>query len=98
MSFNSAIVLDKIIRTAASYQKTSPLTAESPVAQTSHTSKKLLTHEQILKMTIIDVSLSTGYLKAVQCFLKGAMIIAHLYDLFELELYVLKSAAICKAA
>ena len=50
------------------------------------------------KMTIKDVSLSTDYLKAVQCFLKGAMIIAHSYNLSELELHVLKSAAICKTA
>ena len=91
-------MLDKIIRTAASYQKTSPLIVGPPVAQTPHMSEKLLTHEQMLKMIIKDMSLSTGYLKAVQCFLKGAMTIAHSYDLSKLELHVLKSAAICKAA
>ena len=96
--FNSAIVLDKIIRTATSHQKTPPSIAEPPVAQTPHMSEKLLTHEQMLKMIIKDMSLSTGYLKAVQCFLKGAMTIAHSYDLSKLELHVLKSAAICKAA
>ena len=96
--FNPAIVLDKIIRTAASRQKTPPPTAGPPVAQTPRTSEKLLTHGQMLEMTIEDVGLSTGYLKAVQRFLKGAMAIAHSYDLSELELRVLKSAAIRKAA
>ena len=98
MPFNLAIVLDKIIRTAASHQKTPPLTAGPPVAQTPHTSEKLLTHGQMLEMTIEDVGLSTGYLKAVQRFLKGAMAIAHSYNLSKLELRVLKSAAIRKAA
>ena len=98
MSFNSVIVFNKIIRTVISCQKISSPTAESSVAQTLYISKKLLTHKQMLKIIIKDVSLSTDYLKAVQHFLKDAIIITHSYNLSELKLHVLKSAAIYKTA
>ena len=96
--FNPAIVLDKITDKQASRQKTPPSTSGPPVAQTPRTTDRLITHGETLEMTIEDAGLSTGYLKAVQRFLKGVIAIAHSYDLSEAELREAKSARIRKAS
>ena len=96
--FNPAVVIDKVKEKRAARPKTPPQPITTVFAQTPRTTEEVISHGELLQISIDQAGLHPAFLKHVHHFLKGAIAISHAHNISVEELHRAKSAAIKKAA